>query len=71
MTIKQNTKTRQHYVIGNIAGMNTRMATPFKNSKKATKLTITSNGKTIEINGRQVRALRDIITKAYALSSRS
>jgi len=70
MTIKQSRKNRLHYVYEQTAGLNARMSTPFKNARKATKLTITSGNTSIDLNGRQVRALRNVIAKATALSSK-
>jgi len=70
MTIKQSKKNRLHYVYENIAGISTRMSTPFKNAKRATKLTITNGNTTLDLNGRQVRALRNVIAKATSLSSK-
>ena len=70
MVIKQNNKARTYFVFEGYGNVDTFISTSFKGAKQATRLTIrTKQGKRIDLNGRQVNALRAVLSKAAKLSS--
>lgn len=70
MVIKENNKARTYFVFEGYGGVDTFISTPFKGAKKATKLTIrTKQGTRIDLNGRQINALRAVLSKAAKLSA--
>ena len=70
MVIKENNKNRTYFVYESYGNVETFISTPFKGAKKATKLTIRStDGTRLDLNGRQVSALRAVLSKANKLSA--
>lgn len=70
MVVKHNKNNRTHFVYNKYGTVESFISTPFKNARKATKLTIRSGKTRLDLNGRQVRALRQVLAKAESLSSR-
>lgn len=72
MVIKTNRKDRTHFLYEKAQGVGIAMSTPVKNSKRATRLAIKNTGTNetiVELTGRQVKALRSVLSKAAKLSA--
>lgn len=72
MVIKTNRKDRTHFLYEKAAGVGIIMSAPVKNSKQGNRLTIRDNDtkeSIVELNGRQIKALRAVLNKAAKLSS--
>lgn len=65
--MKINTLNRRHVIQATTAGLSTRFVVPFAGVHRATTLTITTGNRSVSLNGRQVRALREVLSKSTQL----
>ena len=66
-----NEKKKQHFVQRKTATINTYIAVPFSGTHGATRLTIRSGETRMDLNGRQVRALREVLAESTRLNQRT
>ena len=69
--MKINTQNRRHVIQASTAGLSTQFVVPFAGVHRATTLTIRTGNRSISLNGRQVRALREVLAKSTKLPSKS
>lgn len=71
MIIKNNKKNRTHFVYDKYGTVETFISSPYKNAKRGTRLTVRQGSTRLDLNGRQVRTLTNVLIKAMKLSSKS
>lgn len=65
MYIRKNQKNKTNFVGHNTTGVELYLSTPFKGAKKASRLTVRSGKTRLDLNGRQINALRKVLETAY------
>lgn len=68
MKVSENKQRRAYFVKDSCGDMTSYISTPFPKAKSRSQLTIKTNGIRIDLNGRQIRTLRNILNKASTLS---
>jgi len=69
MIIKNNNKNKTHFVYDKCGQLETFISTPFKNSKRGTRLTVREGANRLDLNGREVKLLASVLNKALELSN--
>lgn len=65
MYIRKNQRNKTNFVGHNTTGVELYLSTPFKGAKKASRLTVRSGKTRLDLNGRQINALRKVLETAY------
>ena len=65
MYTRTNTRNKTNFVGHNSTGVELYLSTPLPKAKKAAKLTIRSGETRLDLNGRQIKALRDVLTAGF------
>ena len=65
MYTRKNTRNKTNFVGHNTSGVELYLSTPFAKAKKAARLTIRSGESRVDLTGRQIRALREVLATAY------
>ena len=65
--MKINTQNRRHIIQSTTAGLAAQFVVPVAGAHRATSLTIRTGNRSVALNGRQVRALRDVLAKSTEL----
>ena len=65
--MKINTQNRRHIIQSTTAGLAAQFVVPVAGAHRATTLTIRTGNRSVALNGRQVRALRDVLAKSTEL----
>lgn len=65
MYTRKNTRNKTNFVGHNSAGVELYLSTPFAKAKKASRLTIRSGNTRVDLTGRQIRALREVLAVGY------
>ena len=65
MYTRTNTRNKTNFVGHNSTGVELYLSTPLPKAKKAAKLTIRSGDTRLDLNGRQIKALRDVLTAGF------
>lgn len=68
MKVINNTRQKTYFVQRKNAAINTYIAGPTNGAHRATRLTIQSGKTRLDLNGRQIRALREVLEKSKALA---
>lgn len=69
--MKINTQNRRHVIQTTTAGLSTQFVVPFAGVHRATTLTLRTGNRSLSLNGRQVRALREVLNKSTQLSRKT
>lgn len=65
MYTRKNTRNKTNFVGHNSTGVELYLSTPFAKAKKASRLTIRSGNTRVDLTGRQIRALREVLAVGY------
>jgi hypothetical protein len=65
MYTRRNTKNKTNFVGTQTSGVELYLSTPFPKAKKAARLTVRTGDARIDLNGRQINALRKLLDKSY------
>jgi hypothetical protein len=66
MYTRTNARNKTNFVGHNSTGVELYLSTPLPKAKKAARLTIRSGNSRVDLNGRQIKALRDVLTAGFA-----
>ena len=66
MYTRKNAKNKTNFVGHNTAGVELYLSTPMGGSHGASKLTVRDGESRIDLNGRQIRALRQVLETGYS-----
>lgn len=62
---RKNNRNKTNFVGHNTTGVEVYLSTPFSGVKKASRLTLRDGDSRIDLNGRQIRALREVLVAGY------
>ena len=65
MYTRKNTRNKTNFVGHNTTGVELYLSTPFSGAKKAARLTVRSGDARIDLTGRQIKALREVLSVGY------
>lgn len=65
MYTRTNARNKTNFVGHNTTGVEIYLSTPLPKAKKASRLTLRSGKTRIDLNGRQIKALREVLGVAY------
>jgi hypothetical protein len=65
MYTRKNARNKTNFVGHNTTGVELYLSTPFTGAKKGSRLTLRNGSSRIDLNGRQIKALRDVLTAGY------
>lgn len=65
MYTRKNTRNKTNFVGHNTSGVELYLSTPFAKAKKASRLTIRSGETRLDLTGRQIKALREVLAVGY------
>ena len=65
MYTRTNTRNKTNFVGHNTSGVEMYLSTPMLSAKKASRLTLRSGKTRVDLNGRQIRALREVLSVGY------
>jgi hypothetical protein len=66
MYTRTNSRNKTNFVGHNTTGVEIYLSTPVAKAKKASRLTLRSGKTRIDLTGRQINALREVLSTAYA-----
>lgn len=66
MYIRKNKRNRTKFVGHNTTGVELYLSTPLAKAKVASRLTVRDGNTRIDLNGRQIRALRQVLATGYS-----
>lgn len=69
--MKINTQNRRHVIQSTTAGISAQFVVPVAGAHRATSLTIRTGNKSVSLNGRQVRVLREVLAKSTQLTRKT
>jgi hypothetical protein len=65
MYTRTNARNKTNFVGHNTTGVEIYLSTPVAKAKKASRLTLRSGKSRVDLNGRQIKALRDVLMAGY------
>ena len=65
MYTRKNTRNKTNFVGHNTTGVEIYLSTPFPKAKKASRLTLRAGKSRLDLNGRQIKALREVLKAGY------
>ncbi len=65
MYTRTNARNKTNFVGHNTSGVEMYLSTPLASAKKASRLTLRSGKTRVDLNGRQIRALREVLSVGY------
>lgn len=65
MYTRTNARNKTNFVGHNTSGVEMYLSTPMLSAKKASRLTLRSGKTRVDLNGRQIRALREVLSVGY------
>ena len=65
MYTRKNTRNKTNFVGHNTTGVELYLSTPVAGAKKASRLTLRAGDTRLDLNGRQIKALRDVLAAGY------
>lgn len=65
MYTRKNSKNKTKFVGHNSTGVEVYLSTPMPGAKKASRLTLRAGQTRLDLNGRQIRALREVLAAGY------
>jgi len=66
MYTRKNTRNKTNFVGHNTTGVEIYLSTPFAKAKKASRLTVRAGNARVDLNGRQIKALREVLAAGYS-----
>lgn len=69
MYTRKNKKNRTNFVGHTTAGVELYLSTPIAAAKTASRLTVRAGKTRIDLNGRQIRALRQVLATGYGVKA--
>lgn len=61
MYTRKNARNKTNFVGSNTTGVEIYLSTPFPKAKKASRLTLRAGNARVDLTGRQIKALRDVL----------
>jgi hypothetical protein len=71
MYTRKNTRNKTNFVGHNSSGVEIYLSTPFPKAKKASRLTVRAGNARVDLTGRQINALREVLSAGYSASATS
>lgn len=65
MYTRTNARNKTNFVGHNTSGVEIYLSTPLAKAKKASRLTLRSGKTRVDLDGRQIKALREVLGTAY------
>jgi hypothetical protein len=65
MYTRKNTRNKTNFVGHNTTGVELYLSTPVAGAKKASRLTVRSGNTRIDLTGRQINALREVLSVGF------
>ena len=65
MYTRKNTRNKTNFVGHNTTGVELYLSTPVAGAKKASRLTLRAGDTRLDLNGRQIKALREVLAAGY------
>lgn len=65
MYTRTNARNKTNFVGHNTSGVEIYLSTPVAKAKTASRLTLRSGKTRVDLNGRQINALREVLSTAY------
>ena len=65
MYTRTNARNKTNFVGHNSSGVEIYLSTPVAKAKKASRLTLRSGKTRVDLDGRQIKALREVLSTAY------
>ena len=65
MYTRKNTRNKTNFVGHNSTGVEVYLSTPVAGAKKAARLTLRAGDTRLDLNGRQIKALRDVLAAGF------
>ena len=65
MYTRTNARNKNNFVGHNSSGVEIYLSTPVAKAKKASRLTLRSGNTRVDLDGRQIKALREVLSTAY------
>lgn len=65
MYTRTNARNKTNFVGHNTSGVEIYLSTPVAKAKKASRLTLRTGKTRVDLNGRQIKALREVLSTAY------
>lgn len=65
MYTRKNARNKTNFVGHNSTGVELYLSTPLAGAKKASRLTVRSGDTRIDLNGRQIKALREVLSTGF------
>ena len=65
MYTRTNARNKTNFVGHNSSGVEIYLSTPVAKAKKASRLTLRSGKTRVDLDGRQIKALREVLSVAY------
>ena len=65
MYTRTNARNKTNFVGHNTTGVEIYLSTPVAKAKKASRLTLRAGNSRVDLNGRQINALREVLNTAY------
>jgi len=65
MYTRTNARNKTNFVGHNSTGVEIYLSTPVAKAKKAARLTLRAGNTRVDLNGRQIKALREVLSTAY------
>ena len=65
MYTRTNTRNKTNFVGHNTTGVEIYLSTPVAKAKKASRLTLRTGKTRIDLDGRQIKALREVLSLGY------
>ena len=71
MYTRKNTRNKTNFVGHNSSGVEIYLSTPFPKAKKASRLTVRAGNARVDLTGRQINALREVLSAGYSSTATS
>jgi hypothetical protein len=65
MYTRKNARNKTNFVGHNTTGVELYLSTPVAGAKKASRLTLRAGDTRLDLNGRQIKALREVLAAGY------
>jgi hypothetical protein len=65
MYTRKNSKNKTNFVGHNSTGVELYLSTPLSGAKKASRLTLRAGDNRLDLNGRQIKALREVLAVGF------
>lgn len=65
MYTRKNARNKTNFVGHNTTGVELYLSTPIAGAKKASRLTLRAGDTRLDLNGRQIKALREVLAAGY------